>query len=82
MNAALGDVSKAGVGLPEFEVTQSGAGPMALVAVQPGGSAGAVTPSKFSANMGVDWGISGRSKERLTAVGIVIDCADVPLSVY
>src|SRR5947207_3082128 len=70
------------VTLPDWEVSQSGAGLLALVAVQPGGSGGAVTPPKFSANMGVDWGISGRSKERLTAVGIVIDCADVPLSVY
>ena len=62
MNAALGDVSKAGVGLPEFEVTHSGARPMALVAVQPAGSAGAVTPSKFSWNIGVDCGIAVGSR--------------------
>src|SRR5436190_3196480 len=32
----------------------SGAGPLALVAVQPAGSAGAATPSKFSENVVVD----------------------------
>ena len=48
MNAAFGAVSEAGAGVPAFEVTQSGAGPLALVAVHPAGSAGTVTPSKFS----------------------------------
>src|SRR5436190_5656898 len=44
-NASFGTVS--GV---TFEVTQSGGWPWALVANQPAGSAGAVTPSKFSEN--------------------------------
>src|ERR1700730_205649 len=42
-------------------VTQSGAGPWALVATQPAGSAGAVTPSKFSpktAQFPVGWFVS------------------------
>src|SRR5438093_4118 len=50
-NAALGDVSAAGDGLPELEVTHSGAGPLAFVAVHPAGKAGGVTPSKFSLNV-------------------------------
>ena len=45
MNASLGAVSDVFV-----LVTQSGAGPDALVAVHPAGNAGAVTPSKFSPN--------------------------------
>ena len=48
MNAAFGDVSAGGVGTPLLEVTQSGGGPSALVANQPCGNAGGVTPSKFS----------------------------------
>ena len=44
-NATFGGVSG-----PELEVTQSGAGPEPFVAVQPAGSAGAVTASKFWAN--------------------------------
>jgi hypothetical protein len=45
--AAFGAESAAGVGLPELEVVHRPV-PEALVAVQPAGSAGAVTPSKFS----------------------------------
>ena len=48
--AALGSESTGGVGVPAFEVTQSGAGPSAFAAVHPAGSAGGVTPSKFSLN--------------------------------
>jgi hypothetical protein len=50
MNAAFGGESTGGTGTPEFEVTQSGGGPCAFVATQPGGNAGGVTPSKFSFN--------------------------------
>jgi hypothetical protein len=48
MNAALGGVSAGGIGTPESDVTQSGGGPWAFVAIQSGGSIGGVTPSKFS----------------------------------
>ena len=48
MNAALGGESAGGIGTPELDVTQSGGGPCAFVATQSGGSAGGVTPSKFS----------------------------------
>ena len=51
MNAALGSESAGGIGTPEFEVTQNGGGPWAFVASHPGGSAGGVTLSKFSANV-------------------------------
>jgi hypothetical protein len=51
MNAALGGVSAGGIGTPEFDVTQSGGGPNALVANQSGGNAGGVTLSKFSSNI-------------------------------
>jgi hypothetical protein len=47
-NAALGGVSAGGIGTPEFDVTQSGGGPSAFVASQPGGNAGGTTPSKSS----------------------------------
>src|SRR4030095_2355336 len=46
--AAFGSESADGVGTPELEVTHRGAGPLAFVAVQPAGSAGGVTPAKFS----------------------------------
>ena len=50
-NAEFGAESAGGVGTPEFEVTHNGTGgPTAFVAVHPAGSAGAVTPSKFSVN--------------------------------
>src|SRR6266487_4953575 len=50
-NAALGDESADGDGSPELEVTHKmPSGSIAFVAVQPGGSAGGVTPSKFSLN--------------------------------
>jgi hypothetical protein len=51
MKAAFGSESATGVGTPAFEVTQSGAAPVALNAIQPAGSAGGVTPSKFSLNV-------------------------------
>jgi hypothetical protein len=49
--AAFGAVSKGGVGIPVCDVVQSGSGPWSFVAVQPGGSAGGVTPSKASLNV-------------------------------
>ena len=48
MNAALGGVSAGGIGTPELDVTQSGGGPCAFVAIQSGGNAGGVTLSKLS----------------------------------
>src|ERR1043166_1312270 len=48
MERALGGVSAGGIGSPELDATQSGGGPWAFVASQPGGNAGGVTPSKFS----------------------------------
>src|SRR5450432_2068741 len=45
--AEFGEVSATGVGLPIFDVTQVGASPKAFIAVQPSGSAGGVTLSKF-----------------------------------
>jgi hypothetical protein len=50
INAAFGGESATGVGTPEFDVTQSGVEPCAFVATHPAGSAGGVTPSKFSLN--------------------------------
>ena len=50
MDAALGDVSAAGSGTPEFDVSHSGGDPRTLVASQSGGNAGVLTLSKFSAN--------------------------------
>ena len=48
-NAAFGDESKDGNGSPSFEVTHNmPSGSIALLAAQPAGSAGGVTPSKFS----------------------------------
>src|SRR5438094_4577810 len=48
MNAALGGVSAGGIGTPASDVTQSGGGPCAFVAIQPEGSAGGETLSKSS----------------------------------
>jgi hypothetical protein len=48
--------------MPEFEVTHSGGGPWSFVAVQPGGSAGGITPSKFSLNV-----VSGCAHEAVPA---------------
>jgi len=48
MNAALGAVSAGGTGTPEFDVTHNGGGPCAFIAVQSGGNAGGLTPSKSS----------------------------------
>jgi hypothetical protein len=48
MKAAFGGESAGGVGTPEFDVSQSGAGPCAFVAIQSGGKAGGVTLSKVS----------------------------------
>ena len=50
INAALGGVSAGGIGTPESDVTHSGAGPWAFVAVQFGGNPGGVTLSKCSLN--------------------------------
>jgi hypothetical protein len=59
-NAALGAESAGGNGSPSFEVTQNmPSGSIALVAVHPGGSAGGVTPSKFSLNTVVGSGHRG-----------------------
>src|SRR5262245_56595350 len=50
--AALGNESATGVGTPAFEVTQNMPSvPAALNTDQPAGSAGGVTPSKFSLNV-------------------------------
>jgi hypothetical protein len=48
-------VSKGGDGIPTCDVSHSGGGPWAFVAVHPGGSAGGVTPSKSSLNVVVGW---------------------------
>jgi hypothetical protein len=48
---ALGGESAGGIGTPEFELTHSGGGPCAFVAIQSGGKAGGVTASKFSLNV-------------------------------
>jgi hypothetical protein len=58
MNAALGGVSTGGKGTPASDVTQSGGGPCAFVAIQPGGSAGGVTLSKSSVI--VSWNQQGK----------------------
>jgi hypothetical protein len=59
-NTALGAESAGGNGSPSFEVTQNMlSGSIALVAVHPGGSAGGVTPSKFSLNTVVGSGHRG-----------------------
>jgi hypothetical protein len=49
MNAALGSVYAGGIGAPEFDVTQNGGGPCALLAIQSAGNAGGMTLSKFVA---------------------------------
>ena len=52
-NAALGSESATGVGTPEFELaTRCYLAQTALVATHPAGSAGGVTPSKFSLKLG------------------------------
>ena len=51
MKVAFGSVSAGGIGTPESEVTHSGGGPCAFVAIQSGGKAGGVTASKFSLNV-------------------------------
>jgi len=48
MNAAFGDVSADGSGTPEFDVTQTGGGPNAFVAIHSTGKVGGITLSKFS----------------------------------
>src|ERR1700749_2395062 len=52
MNALLGAVSD-----PVVEVTQPGGGPDTAAVVQPGGNAGAVTPSKFSVHAPAGLGV-------------------------
>jgi hypothetical protein len=51
MKAAFGGVSAGGIGTPEFDVTQSGGGPCAFVAVHFGGNEGGNSLSKFSPNV-------------------------------
>jgi hypothetical protein len=52
-HAALGSESAGGAGNPEFELCHKTiSGSTALVAVHPAGSAGGVTPSKFSLKNG------------------------------
>ena len=48
ITAALGNVSAAGIGSPELDVTQSGGGPKAFVANQSKGNVGGTTSSKSS----------------------------------
>ena len=48
--------------MPVLDVCHSGAGPSAFVAVQPAGSAGGATPSKFSLNV-----VVGSAQEALPA---------------
>ena len=58
----FGSSTKAELGAEQgdtVEVTQSGAGPEALAAVHPAGSAGAITPSKFSLKTVVAFGHGG-----------------------
>ena len=74
-HAALGGESAGGDGSPEFEVCQSiPSGLIPLIAVQPAGSAGGVTKSKFSNNWhstGVDVGVAvGVAVEVTVAVGV------------
>src|SRR6266446_6655741 len=60
MKAELGVESATGVGSPEFEVTHRiPSGSTALAAVHPAGSAGTVTPSKFSKKTLVGFGHGG-----------------------
>jgi hypothetical protein len=66
--AAFGGVSKGGVGIPVCDVVHSGAGPWAFVAVQPGGSAGGVTPSKLSLNVVVGSAQEGVPASRISVV--------------
>ena len=76
VNAAFGGVSATGVGTPELEVTQNGKPPplTPCVAVQFGGRAGGVTPSKFSeisAGQGVAVGVAvGVGVAVAVAVGV------------
>src|SRR6476660_4217188 len=67
INASLGGVSDVAV-----VVTQSGAPPVALDAVQPAGSAGAVTESKFSLNdeQGVGGGVGAGTVAVAVRVGV------------
>src|SRR3954469_7379803 len=55
--AEFGGESAGGGGWPVEDVVQSGGAPSVFAAVQPGGSAGGGTPSKFSA-----WGAVGVSQ--------------------
>src|SRR5450759_2185669 len=60
MKAAFGSESAAGAGAPVFDVTHNiASGSTALAATQPAGSAGGVTPSKFSRKILVGPGHGG-----------------------
>ena len=74
--AAFGGVSAGGVGMPEFEVCHSGGGPSAFAAVHPAGSAGGVTPSKFSLNV-----VVGCAQEALPASSTSVLAVELPVAV-
>ena len=76
MKAEFGRESAAGAGNPEFEVTQSTAsGSTALAATHPAGSAGGVTPSKFSKKILVGFGHGGVGVDVGTGVGGIVAVA-------
>ena len=67
MDAAFGGVSAGGMGMPLFDVIQSGGGPSAFVGSQSAGNAGGVTVSKFSLHV--------RGKEHAGQVSGLSVCA-------
>src|ERR1044071_2797024 len=74
--AAFGNESAEGVGAPEFQVTQkTESGLTAFVAVHPAGSAGTVTPSKFSRKIVVGFGHGGVGVEVGVGVGAIVAVA-------
>ena len=58
--------------MPAFDVTQSGGCPWSFIAVQPAGSAGGVTPSKFSVKT-----VSGWTQEAVPASSTSVAAVDV-----
>src|SRR5204863_2768157 len=87
MEAALGAESATGAGTPVLEVTQNGAAPAALTAIQPAGSAGGVTLSKFSLKVplhGIGVGVVvgvGVGVGVGVAVGVGVGVTGVPVAV-
>src|SRR5690242_14041056 len=71
--AEFGGESEAGGGWPEFEVTHSGGSPWSFGAVQPAGSVGGVTPSKFSLNV-----VVGSAQEAVSASSTSVFGVDAP----